>query len=156
MKSKQDLIDELILLGYNDSEIAERLSEPDFFSHRFRGEDKERNKHHFRFGKKFLAGIIAASLIGAGIGGFHLYKKQEVARVKGYLEDFLTEDHYVDLSKISTSYDIKGFDGKVLYDALQETDVDYVRITSDYIFDIYDGVHVGPFKQMTGIEFQTI
>ena len=60
-----------------------------------------------KFGKRFVAGLLAVSLIGgATFGGFHLYKKSEVNRVKGYLEDFLTEDNYVDLSKISTSYDI--------------------------------------------------
>lgn len=157
-RDRLDLIDELILLGYSDAEIAQRIDEPDFYSHRDYEEpvkkekDKKKNKHNFRFGKRFIACVVAASIVGAaGIGGFHLYKKNEVARVKGYLEDFLTEDHYVDLSKISTDYDIRSFDGKYLYEALKDSDISYVRITSDYIFDIYDGVHVGPFKQMTGM-----
>lgn len=150
MKSKLDMIDELILLGYSDAEIAERINEPDFFSHRYETDETGKKKHHFRFGKRFIAAVLAGTIM-LGVGGYHLHKRQEVVRVKNYLEDFLTEDNYVDLSKISTDYDIRSFDGKYLYKALQEVDVDYVRITSDYIFDIHDGVHVGPFKQMTGM-----
>ena len=74
---------------------------------------------NIKFGKKFIAGILAISIVGSGaVGGFHIYKRSEINRVKGYLEDFLTEDNYVDLSKISTTYDIKNFDGEYLDDAI--------------------------------------
>ncbi len=124
--------DKMIGCGYNPAEM-------------------EKHKRRIRFSKKFIAAILAASIIGVGIGEFQLHKKNEVNRVKGYLDDFLTEDNYVDLSKISTDYAISNFDGKYLYKALKNSDIKYVRITSDYIFDIENGVQVGPFKQMTGI-----
>lgn len=105
---------------------------------------------NLKFGKRFLAGVVAVSIIGCGMGGFHLHKRQEVNRVKGYLEDFLTEDNYVDLSKISTSYVIKDFSGEALRDALEEMDVDYVRITDSYI---YDDAHVETFTQKNAVNY---
>ena len=105
---------------------------------------------NLKFGKKFIASILAVSIIGTSVGGFHLYKKAEVNRVKGYLEDFLTEDNYVDLSKISQNYDIKGFNGEYLDDAMEEVGVQYVRLTDTYV---YDGNVVTPFKQMNAVNY---
>ena len=83
---------------------------------------------NLKFGKRFLAGILAVSIMGGvTFGGFHLYKRHEINRVKGYLEDFLTEDNYVDLSKVSRAYDIKSFNGEYLDDAMEELGVKYVR-----------------------------
>ena len=66
-----------------------------------------------KFGKSFVARLLAVSLIGEATWcGFHLYKRSEIGRIKGYLDDFLTEDNYVDLSKVSTSYDIRSFTSK--------------------------------------------
>lgn len=101
-------------------------------------------------GKRFLAGILAATMIGCGIGGMKLHKKNEVNRVKGYLSDFLTEENYVDLSKISRLYDVAPFSGEALYEALQSIDVDYVRITDAYI---YDDPHVETFTQMNAVNY---
>ena len=154
MKDKRDLIDEMILCGYSDAEIAERLDDPDYLHEHFvekkkkEKEAKKNNKHRIRFGKRFLACLLAGVTIGCGIGGFHLHRKHEIARVKNYLEDFLTEDNYVDLSKISRDYDIKDFDGQYLYEALKDSDIKYVRITSDYI--VNEG-YEGPIKQMTSM-----
>lgn len=107
--------------------------------------------NNLKFGKKFIAGLLVVSLVGGGIvGGLHLHKKSEINRVKGYLEDFLTEDNYVDLSKVTSSYDIKGFDGEYLDDAMEEVGVSYVRLTDTYV---YDGKHVVPFKQMNAVNY---
>lgn len=108
---------------------------------------------NLKFGRRFIAGVVAASIIGCSIGGYHIYKRHEVNRVKGYLEDFLTEDNYVDLSKISTDYDIRDFSGECLRSALEEMDVDYVRITDSYI---YDDAHVLPFSQKNAINYNNI
>ena len=105
---------------------------------------------NLRFGKKFIAGVLALSIAGSGFCGFQLYKKHEVNRVKGYLEDFLTMDNYVDLSKISQNYDIKGFDGEYLDDAMEEVGVKYVRLTDTYV---YDGDVVTPFKQINAVNY---
>lgn len=108
---------------------------------------------NLKFGKRFIAGILAASIIGCGIGGYHLHKRNEINRVKGYLEDFATEDNYVDLSKISTAYEIYDFSGEVLRSALEEMDIDYVRITDSYI---YDDVHVETFKQKNAVNYSNV
>lgn len=109
---------------------------------------------NIRFGKMFISGIVATSIIGTSvIGGFHLYKRSEINRVKGYLEDFLTEDNYVDLSKISTDYSIRNFDGEYLDDAMEELGVKYVRITDTYV---YDGNHVTPFVQMNAVNYDKV
>lgn len=108
---------------------------------------------NFKFGKRFFAGIVAVSIIGSSIGAYHIYKKQEVNRVKNYLEDFLTEDNYVDLSKIGMDYDIRGFSGESLEKALMEVDARYVRLTDSYI---YDGSHVVPFVQKSAFNYDNV
>ena len=93
---------------------------------------------NLRFGKKFVASILSVGILaGATFGGLELYKKHEVNRVKGYLNDFLTEDNIVDLSCIDKSYDIKGFKGEYLYEALKGSDIKFVRIDDTYVFDIF-------------------
>ena len=57
------------------------------------------------------------------------------------------------MSKISTSYDIKNFDGEYLDDAMDELGIKYVRITDTYV---YDGAHVTPFKQMTAVNYDNV
>lgn len=108
---------------------------------------------NLKFGKRFLAGVIATSIIGSGICGYHVYRKSEVNRVKGYLEDFLTEDNYVDLSKISSQYDIRDFSGEYLRMALEDMDVSYVRITDSYI---YDDAHVETFSQKNAVNYNNV
>ena len=109
---------------------------------------------NLKFGKKFIAGLLAVSIIGGATwGGFHLYKRHEINRVKGYLEEFLTEDNYVDLSKVSSSYDIANFDGEYLDDAMEELGVKYVRITDTYV---YNGRHVTPFQTMSAINYDNV
>lgn len=109
---------------------------------------------NLKFGKRFVAGLLAISLIGGATwGGFHLYKKSEIGRVKGYLEDFLTEDNYVDLSKVSKAYDIRSFNGEYLDDAMEELGVKYVRLTDTYV---YDGSHVTPFQTMSTINYDNV
>lgn len=109
---------------------------------------------NLKFGKKFVAGLLALSIIGGATwGGFHLYKKHEINRVKGYLEDFLTEDNYVDLSKVSTSYNIRNFDGEYLDDAMEELGIKYVRLTDTYV---YDGSHVTPFQTLSAINYDSV
>lgn len=100
--------------------------------------------------KSLLVGTMSLSILGSK---YRVVKEPEVIRVKGYLEDFLTEDNYVDLSKISTSYDIKDFSGEALAKALADSDIKYVRITDDYI---YDGKHVEPFLQKTAMNYKHI
>ena len=108
---------------------------------------------NLRVSKKIACALLSVGIVASGtLGGMKLYKTHEVNRVKGYLNDFLTEENYVDLSKISTAYDIKGFSGETLYEALQGVHPRYVRIGDEYIFDIYDGVVVTPFKQMTAMD----
>lgn len=107
--------------------------------------------NNLKFGKKFIAGLLTVSIVGGGIvGGLHLHKRAEINRIKGYLEDFLTEDNYVDLSKVTNTYDIKGFNGEYLDDAMEEVGVSYVRLTDTYV---YDGDHVTPFKQMNAVNY---
>lgn len=109
---------------------------------------------NLKFGKRFIAGLLAVSIIGGATwGGFHLYKKSEISRIKGYLEDFLTEDNYVDLSKVSTSYDIRSFNGEYLDDAMEELGIKYVRLTDTYV---YDGSHVTPFQTMSAINYDNV
>lgn len=108
----------------------------------------------FKIGKKIIAGFLTASIIGtSGIVGFHLYKENEIKRVKGYLEDFLTEDNYVDMSKISGDYSIKGFDGSILRDVLKEMNIEYVRFNDSYI---YNQSHVEGFDQVTATDYSKI
>ena len=107
-----------------------------------------------KFGKRFVAGLLVASLIGgAGFGGFHLYKRSEIGIIKGYLEDFLTEDNYVDLTKVSKAYDIRNFNGEYLDDAMEELGVKYVRLTDTYV---YDGKHVTPFQTMSAVDYDKV
>ncbi len=108
---------------------------------------------NFKMGKKFLAGILIATIVGSGVAGYKLHKRCEVARVKDYLEDFLTDDNYVDLSKVSKDYDIKGFSGESLAIAMEELDVDYVRLIDSYV---YNDPHVETFTQMTAVNYDSI
>lgn len=86
--------------------------------------------------QKVLALVLAVGITTSGItAGMKLHKTNEINRVKGYLEDFTTQDGYVDLSSISSTYKIKDFDGEYLRLAMEELDVDYVRITDSYIFN---------------------
>ena len=91
---------------------------------------------NLKLGKKLIALCLAASITATGVAaGMQIHKNKEVNRVKGYLSDFTTESGYVDLSSISSYYDIKDFDGKYLREAMEDLDVDYVRITDSYIFN---------------------
>ena len=108
---------------------------------------------NFKLGKKFIAGVLIAGIIGGGIGTYHLSKRMEVNRVKGYLEDFLTAENYVDLTKVSGSYTIKDFDGEYLRKALEEMDVDYVRISNSFV---YDDAHVLPFPHMNAVNYDNV
>lgn len=107
---------------------------------------------NLKFGKKFIAGLLAVSIIGT-ISSLHLYKKSEVNRVKGYLEDFLTDDNYVDMSKINGDYKISGFDGDILFEAIKEVNPEYIRFNDSYI---YDGAHVTGFNQKTATNYNVI
>jgi len=51
---------------------------------------------NLKFGKRFLAFVLAFTVITSTLGIYRLKKIKEVNRVKGYLEDFLTEDNYID------------------------------------------------------------
>lgn len=107
-----------------------------------------------KFGKRFAAGLVALSLVGSGaLVSYRLYRNHDVNRVKGYLEDFLTEDNYVDLSKVTSAYDIKGFSGDILYEALEDSGINYVRITDSYI---YDGAHVTGFVQKNAVDYNDV
>ena len=96
--------------------------------------------------QKVLALVLAAGITASGVAaGMKLHKTNEVNRVKGYLEDFTTESGYVDLSSISSTYNIKYFDGEYLRLAMEELDVDYVRITDSYIFNgFFKGIKTLP------------
>lgn len=109
-----------------------------------------RNIKNIKFGKKFLAGLLATTIIGTSLGAIKIHKDNEVKRVKNYLSDFLTSENYVDLSKISTSYDIKSFSGEALARALMDLDIKYVRITDSYI---YNDPHVETFRQVTATNY---
>lgn len=109
---------------------------------------------NIKFGKKFIASLLTLSIIGSSVGiGMHLYKKHEIQRVKGYLEDFLTEENFVDMSKISRDYEIKDFSGEILASALEELDVSYVRFNDSYV---YNYPHVEGFDQKTATNYDVI
>ncbi len=105
---------------------------------------------NIKLSKKLLAGLIAISLIGTSFGGYKIHRSNEIKRVKGYLDDFIVSDNYVDLSKITSTYDIKDFHGEYLYEALQSSQISYVRITDSYI---YDGQTVTGFKQKNAVNY---
>ena len=108
---------------------------------------------NLKLSKRLIAGTLIATIIGTGIGGYHMHRNNEVARVKGYLEDFLTEENYVDLSKVSGTYDIRDFDGEYLRKALEEMDIDYVRINDAFI---YDKDHVETFPHMNAVNYNKV
>lgn len=108
---------------------------------------------NLKLSKKLIAGAIIASIIGTGIGGYHMHKQSEIARVKGYLTDYLTADNYVDLSKVTGTYDIKSFDGEYLKEALEEMDIDYVRINDSFI---YDKAHVETFPHVNAVNYDKV
>ena len=111
---------------------------------------------NMKFGKKFASALLAGLLMAGAVGGsMHLYKTNEVNRVKGYLNDFLTEDNYVDISHVDKNYGIKSFKGEYLRAALEDMDVKYVRIDDTFVFDIYDGVQVGTFKTVVAYREET-
>lgn len=105
---------------------------------------------NMKLGKRFLAGTLAAAVIGSGLVTYKLHRQYETNRVKDYLEDFRTEENYVDLSKISKDYNIKDFSGEILAIAMEEMDVAYVRLVDSYI---YNDPHVLTFAQMTATNF---
>ncbi|HAB67191.1 MAG TPA: hypothetical protein DCE23_07475 [Firmicutes bacterium] len=107
----------------------------------------------FKFGRRFAAGLIALSIVGSGLGAMKLYKVSQINRVKGYLEDFLNEDNYVDLSKITSMYDISDFKGEYLYEALRISDIRFVRIADTYI---YDGAHVETFEEKCAFNYDHV
>ncbi len=110
--------------------------------------------NNLKFGKKFIASLLTVSILGTSfVGGLHIHKKNEVERVKGYLEDFLTEDNYVDLTKIASDYEISNFNGEYLDDAMEDLGIKYVRVTDTYV---YDGARVTPFKQMSAINYDNV
>ncbi len=109
--------------------------------------------NNFKINKKIVAGALIAAIIGTGIGGYHMHRNHEVARVKGYLEDFLTEDNYVDLSKVSGEYKISDFDGDTLRKVLEEMNIDYVRINDAFI---YDKNHVLPFTHKNAVNYNKV
>lgn len=91
---------------------------------------------NFKLGPKLVAlGLMASITATSIVAGMQIHKTNEVNRVKGYLKDFTTPAGYVDLSSITSYYDMKDFDGKYLRKAMEELDVDYVRITDSYIFN---------------------
>lgn len=106
-----------------------------------------------KFHKKFIATSLVVAILGTGMVGYQMHKKSEYNRVKGYLEDYLTEDNYVDLTRVSIDYDIEPFDGKTLRLVLEDSDIYYVRITDSYI---YDGAHVTPFPHVDLVDYSTI
>ncbi len=108
---------------------------------------------NFKINKKIIAGALIAAIIGTGIGGYHMHRNHEVTRVKGYLEDFLTEENYVDLSKITGTYQISDFDGETLRRALEDMDIDYVRINDSFI---YDKAHVETFPHMNAVNYNKV
>lgn len=109
---------------------------------------------NIKFKKSILVKVLALSIIGySGYQAFQLHKNNEIKRVKGYLEDFLTEDNYVDLSKISSDYNITNFSGETLSDVLKDSDIDYVRLTDSYV---YNGSHVTSFKQKSAINYNNL
>ena len=100
---------------------------------------------NLKFGKKLLSLALATSIAFSMSGcGKNFSSEKEIDRVKNYLEDFMTESGYVDLSNVSTDYDIKSFDGETLKLALEEMNVSHVRITDSIIFggDYVDGFPV--------------
>ena len=82
-----------------------------------------------------------------------ILKKKEIERVKSYLEDFMTEEGYVDLSNISTDYEIYSFDGKYLKLALDDMNVEHVRITDSYVFN---GDYVDGFPVMLAFNYNNL
>ena len=111
---------------------------------------------NLKLGKKITALILTGAIVAGSYGGFQLYKKNEVNRVKGYLEDFQTEQGYVDLSNISTSYNIKSFDGEALMKAMEELDVTYVRITDEYIYNLEEGEYFDGFTQKIAFNYNNL
>lgn len=111
---------------------------------------------NLKLGKKITALILTGAIVAGSYGGFQLYKKNEVNRVKGYLEDFQTEQGYVDLTRVGTNYDIKSFNGDALLKAMEELEVTYVRITDEYIYGLEEGEYFDGFTQKIAFNYNNI
>ena len=111
---------------------------------------------NLKLGKKITALLLTGAIVASGYGGFQLYKKNEVNRVKGYLEDFQTEQGYVDLTRVGTNYDIKSFDCEYLMKAMEELEVTYVRITDEYIYDLEEGEYFDGFTQKIAFNYNNL
>lgn len=111
--------------------------------------------NNFKFGKRLISLALAASmaLSMSGCSNSKFSSENEVNRVKNYLEDFMTDSGYVDLSNVSTEYDIKSFDGSTLKLALEEMDVSHVRITDSIIFG---GDYVEGFPVMLAFNYDNL
>lgn len=105
---------------------------------------------NLKFYKRLVSGLLVFSIMGTGITSYSIFRNLEKKRVKGYLEDFLTEDNFVDLTKISTNYEIKNFSGKCLAEVLEKSSIDYVRIADSYICD---DEHKKFFKQVNAVNY---
>ena len=109
---------------------------------------------NLKFGSRLISLVLATSIALSVSGCTSKFKSErEVERVKSYLEDFLTEEGYVDLSNISTDYEIYSFDGKYLKLALDDMNVEHVRITDSYVFN---GDYVDGFPVMLAFNYNNL
>ena len=109
---------------------------------------------NFKLGSRLISLALATSIAFGVSGCTGKFKtEKEVERVKTYLEDFMTEEGYVDLSNISTDYEIYDFDGKYLKLALEEMNVEHVRITDSYVFN---GDYVDGFPVMLAFNYNNL
>ena len=109
---------------------------------------------NLKLGSRLISLALATSIALGVSGCMSKFKtEKEVERVKSYLEDFMTEEGYVDLSNISTDYEIYDFDGKYLKLALEEMNVEHVRITDSYVFN---GDYVDGFPVMLAFNYNNL
>lgn len=109
---------------------------------------------NLKLGKSIISLLLAGALTIGGVRvGLSLHRKSEVARVKGYIEDFMTPEGYVDLTRVSTQYDIKSFDGEILQEVLEDMDVSHVRLTDSYVFN---GNYVDGFPQKIAFDYDVL
>ena len=109
---------------------------------------------NLKLGSRLISLALATSIAFGVSGCTSKFKdEKEIERVKTYLEDFMTEEGYVDLSNISTDYEIYDFDGKYLKLALEEMNVEHVRITDSYVFN---GDYVDGFPVMLAFNYNKL
>lgn len=85
--------------------------------------------------KKLGIKIVCVLPLAIVLYSMKMESQKELKRVIQYLEDFKTDDNYVNLTRIGLDYEINDFDGDVLKKAIEETGVKYVRITDAFISD---------------------